>query len=345
MPSLIYGYGVTGKSFQRYLEIKGEEFEIYDALHNDSLKIASKIEDGFYKNIYVSPSVSKKKFKNLKKHSLVISDMDIFFKEDDSIKIGITGTNGKSTTCFHLMQLLEEEFSINLVGNIGKPVLDVLNNGRKYSIIELSSFQLDKVVNLDLDYGILLNIDSDHLDYHENLEDYVQSKKRILEAKKSIQCDDISIIYKFITGSVPPKKELKNLPFRFQKINQNIINDSKSTNSHSLKFAICEASKIFKDFALILLGDPKKEKYKEIEISDIALVVICGKHKGEIFPCIKHENKVLCENLSLAIKEVKKANIKNILFSPGYPSGDDYINFEERGKAFNKLVEENFGTQ
>ena len=344
MPSLIYGYGLTGKSFQRYLDIKGEEFEIYDILHNDSLKIAAKIEDSFYKNIYVSPSVSKKDFKNLKKYSTVITDMDIFFNEDDSIKIGITGTNKKSTTCYHLMQLLEEEYSTNLVGNIGKPVLDVLNNGKKYSIIELSSFQLDKVSNVDLDYGILLNIDSDHLDYHENIEDYIQSKKRILEAKRSIHNDDINIIYKFITGSIPPKKELKDLPFRFQKISHNIINDSKSTNFHSLKFAIFEASKIFEDFALILLGNPKKEEYRKIEISNPALVVICGKHKDEIFPSVKHENKVLCENLSLAIKEIKKTNIRNILFSPGYPSGDDYTNFEERGKVFNKLIERYFGT-
>ena len=89
MPSLIYGFGVTGKSFQRYLEIKGEEFEIYDILHSNALKIASKIEDGFYKNIYVSPSVPKEKFKNLKKYSTVFTDMDIFFNEDNSIKIGI----------------------------------------------------------------------------------------------------------------------------------------------------------------------------------------------------------------------------------------------------------------
>ena len=343
MPSLIYGYGITGKSFKRYLDIKGEEFEIYDTLHNDSLKIASKIEDGFYNNIYVSPSVPKEKFRNLKKHSTVITDMDIFFNEDESIKIGITGTNKKSTICFHLMQLLEEDYSVNLVGNIGKPVLDVLNNKKKYSIIELSSFQLDKVSNIDLDYGILLNIDSDHLDYHENIDDYVRSKKRILEAKKSIQNDDVKTIYEFITGSVPPMKELKDLPFRFQKINQNTINDSKSTNSHSLKYAICEASKIFDDFALILIGNPKKECYKEIEISNPSLVVICGKHANEIFPCINHENKVLCKNLGLAIKEIKKLNIKNILFSPGYPSGDDYINFEERGEAFNKLLERKHG--
>ncbi len=344
MPSLIYGFGVTGKSFQRYLDNKGEEFEIYDTLHSDSLKIASKIRDGFYKNIYVSPSVPKEKFRDLKKYSTVITDMDIFFNEDDSVKIGITGTNKKSTTCYHLMQLLEEKYSINLVGNFGKPVLDVLNNGKKYSIIELSSFQLDKVSNIDLDYGILLNIDSDHLDYHEDIEDYVQSKKRILEAKKSIQNDDIKTIYKFITGSIPPKKQLKDLPFRFQKINQNIINDSKSTNSHSLKFAIRETSKIFNDFALILIGDPEKEGYKEIDILNPSLVVICGKHANEITSCVKHDNKVLCENLSLAIKEIEKANIKNILFSPGYPSGDDYINFEERGKAFNKLIEEKSGT-
>ena len=343
MPSLIYGYGITGKSFKRYLDIKGEEFEIYDTLHNDSLKIASKIEDGFYKNIYVSPSVPKEKFRNLKKHSTVITDMDIFFNEDESIKIGITGTNKKSTICFHLMQLLEEDYSVNLVGNIGKPVLDVLNNKKKYSIIELSSFQLDKVSNIDLDYGILLNIDSDHLDYHENIDDYVRSKKRILEAKKSIQNDDVKTIYEFITGSVPPMKELKDLPFRFQKINQNTINDSKSTNSHSLKYAICEGRKIFDDFALILIGNPKKECYKEIEISNPSLVVICGKHANEIFPCINHENKVLCKNLGLAIKEIKKLNIKNILFSPGYPSGDDYINFEERGEAFNKLLERKHG--
>ena len=139
-------------------------------------------------------------------------------------------------------------------------------------------------------------------------------------------------------------KELKDLPFRFQKINQNTINDSKSTNSHSLKFALCEARKIFNDFALILIGNPEKEGYKEVDISNPSLVVICGKHANEIFPCIKHENKVLCENLSLAIKEIEKANIKNILFSPGYPSGDDFINFEERGKAFNKLIEDKGGT-
>ena len=51
MPSLIYGYGVTGKSFEKYLTNSGEDFDIFDSLYNDSSKIYSKIENKFYKNI------------------------------------------------------------------------------------------------------------------------------------------------------------------------------------------------------------------------------------------------------------------------------------------------------
>jgi hypothetical protein len=65
---------------------------------------------------------------------------------------------------------------------------------------------------------------------------------------------------------------------------------------------------------LILIGNPEKEGYKEVEISNPSLVVICGKHANEIFPCIKHENKVLCENLSLAIKEIEKLTLKYSFF-------------------------------
>ena len=65
---------------------------------------------------------------------------------------------GKSTCCYHLHQLLENS---QLVGNIGTPVLDKINSC-SYSIIELSSFQLEKVKKLKLDFGVLLNIAPDH---------------------------------------------------------------------------------------------------------------------------------------------------------------------------------------
>ena len=75
---------------------------------------------------------------------MCLQTFDIFFKDDKSIKIGITGTNRKSTTAYHLHQLFENYRSSNLIGNIGNPVLDFINNNKDFSIIELSSFQLRK---------------------------------------------------------------------------------------------------------------------------------------------------------------------------------------------------------
>ena len=183
MQALIYGFGKTGASFKRYLEKKNISFDIYDA-NIKKYNFEYNIQD--YDQVFCSPGISRKIFDDIQIHTEVITDIDIFFNEDRSIKIGITGTNGKSTTCFHLSQILKERFEVNLVGNIGEPVLDYLNNGAKYSIIELSSFQLDKMKVNKLDYGILLNIEPDHLDYHGSFTNYFNSKQKIKTAKKFI---------------------------------------------------------------------------------------------------------------------------------------------------------------
>ena len=140
MQALIYGFGKTGASFQRYLRKKNISFDIFDA-NIKKYNFEFNIQD--YDQVYFSPGISRKIFDDIQTHTEVFTDIDIFFNEDRSIKIGITGTNGKSTTCFHVSQILKERFEVNLIGNIGEPVLDYLNNGAKYSVIELSSFQLD----------------------------------------------------------------------------------------------------------------------------------------------------------------------------------------------------------
>ena len=85
-------------------------------------------------------------------------------------------------------QLLEES---QLVGNIGKPVLDNINSCQ-YSIIELSSFQLEKMKEIQLDLGVLLNISPDHIDHHLNFEEYKKVKNRIKESKKTTEESDPS---------------------------------------------------------------------------------------------------------------------------------------------------------
>ncbi len=342
MKSLIYGYGITGKSFERYLQKKNLEFDIFDS-NISKFKNIEPLEE--YDYIYCSPGVPRSVFKLLKSKSNILTDLDIFFREDTSIKIGITGTNRKSTTCFHLYQLFKSQNIVNLIGNIGNPMLDSINNGKKYSIIELSSFQLDKMSVNELDFGILLNIAEDHLDYHGSFEDYKRTKKKVLNSKKFLKTEDPYEIFEWITGSKAQNQTFKDLPYRYQKISNSIINDSKSTNMHSLQYAIELANKGFqnKNYVLITCGNPEKERFSKVSLDGPEEVLICGNHRKEISECIQNTNKKIFLNLRKALDHIKQQkNIKNILFSPGYPSGSDYRNFEERGKNFNLLVEEIF---
>tara|TARA_B100000886_G_scaffold64905_1_gene40562 strand:- start:2878 stop:3906 length:1029 start_codon:yes stop_codon:yes gene_type:complete len=339
MRSLIYGYGDTGKSFERYLDNKKLDFEIFD-LNISKYNLNYNLQD--FDQILCSPGMPKDVYENLKTQNInVLTDLDIFFNEDRSIKIGITGTNRKSTTSFHLHQLFSKYKSSNLIGNIGNTMLDYINNGKEYSIIELSSFQLDKMLHNQLDFGILLNIDEDHLDYHIDFNSYKLAKERILAANKSISFEiDPFKLFNWITGIEPKKIKFKNLPYRFERISENIINDSKSTNYHSLKYAMKKANACFaKKYILIVCGDPKKVKYKEIHLKDPSEVYIFGKHSNQINRCIKHPKKKMFKNIKELFNFIHiNKNSSNLLFSPGYPSGDDFKDFNERGELFNALA-------
>ena len=336
MKSLIYGYGKTGKSFERYLNNKKLDFDIYDA---NISKFNKKYDLKIFDQILCSPGIPKKKFEEIKKeNNNVLTDLDIFFKDDTSIKIGITGTNRKSTTAYHLHQLFNIYSSSNLLGNIGNPVLDFINNDKKYSIIELSSFQLDKMRSNKLDFGILLNIGEDHLDYHGDFELYKSSKEKILLSKDSISYEmNPYKLFEWITKMKAEKVEFKNLPFRFQMISNNIINDSKSTNFHSLSYALKESKRVFNsEYILIVCGDPKKENFREIYLDGPEKIFIFGHHSNEINKCIKNANKQIFKSIEDLFKFLKSNNIKhNLLFSPGYPSGKDFNDFKERGEYFN----------
>lgn len=343
MKSLILGYGVTGKSFESYLKLQNKDFDIIDP-KIDNFEF-SKISE--YSDIYISPGINlRKTFPNKNIDNLnLISDLDIFFQQDNSIKIGITGTNGKSTLCYHLYQLLNKESSCNLIGNIGNPVLGHINNGKKYSVIEISSFQLEKLKSNNLDYAYITNIQRDHIDFHDNFDDYKKIKLKIFDNCKNpinpnIEFISVGQIYKFITGKeIIDNFQFKNLPYRLEKISQGIINDSKSTNTASLNYALNTIK--FSNLNLILHGNPNKEKYKKIIInSSVDKVFVYGSQKAEIVKKLDHENIEVFSNLEECIDKIfNENNNPNILFSPGHPSQPDYINFEERGKVFTELID------
>lgn len=121
---------------------------------------------------------------NASKHQLkIIGDVELLHLLNHNIPtIGITGTNGKSTTTALLAHILKEAGkNIIVAGNIGVPVFDVhYTDDIDYLVLELSSYQLDLSPTFKPDYSVILNISADHLDRHGSMEAYVASKASIL---------------------------------------------------------------------------------------------------------------------------------------------------------------------
>ncbi|EDL48672.1 UDP-N-acetylmuramoyl-L-alanine--D-glutamate ligase [Erythrobacter sp. SD-21] len=122
----------------------------------------------------------------------VISDIELFAQARADLPphkvVGITGTNGKSTTTALVHHILETAgVPTTMGGNIGLPILEQepLPEGGVY-VLELSSYQIDLTYSLDCDVAVLLNITPDHLDrYDGNFEKYQASKLRLFEMQAS----------------------------------------------------------------------------------------------------------------------------------------------------------------
>ncbi len=98
-----------------------------------------------------------------------------------------TGTNGKTTTTsmLHEMLIAAGRRSV-LCGNIGDPVLDVLEQPAELLAVELSSFQLHWAPSLRPEAGVVLNIAEDHLDWHGSLADYAAATARVLDGRVAV---------------------------------------------------------------------------------------------------------------------------------------------------------------
>jgi len=129
----------------------------------------------------------------------VIGDIELFAAARASLPahrvVGITGTNGKSTTTALVHHILEAAGIPSLMGgNIGDPILgqEPLPEGGVY-VLELSSFQIDLTFTLDCDVAALTNITPDHLDRYAGFEAYAASKERLFQMQTSgtaIICDE-----------------------------------------------------------------------------------------------------------------------------------------------------------
>lgn len=149
--------------------------------------------------MYTSDAIQKA----IKSGVLVTSEMEVFFELCPSAIIGITGSDGKTTTTTLISEMLKAEGKkVFIGGNIGEPLLPRLNQMTKddYAVVELSSFQLMSMTKSP-DIAVITNIAPNHLDKHKDMAEYVEAKKNIFThgCKKVILNAENDITKSFIT--------------------------------------------------------------------------------------------------------------------------------------------------
>lgn len=176
------GYDVflsdKGKIKETYKEVLlHNEIEFEDEQHTESKILNADL-------VMKSPGIPDKSslVKQIRdKKILVVSEIEFAAKYTSANIIGVTGSNGKTTTATLIHHILKEELEVGLSGNIGKSFAQqVLEHDYPNYVLEISSFQLDDIVDFKPHIAILLNITPDHLDrYDYKFENYIASKFRI----------------------------------------------------------------------------------------------------------------------------------------------------------------------
>ena len=228
MNKLIFGYGVTGKAVEAFYNKKNIPYKIFD--ENSTENYDNEIsKDQIFKEdfdeVILSPGIneSNETLKLIRSKGLsVITDIDLFDKNfnQKTKLIGVTGTNGKTTYVQLLSKFLNEVgFTAKACGNIGESPLSILDDQYDYIVIELSSYQLHHTKNIRLDYGIILNIASDHLDWHGSIDDYIKAKRKLFSFVKNERV----IFYDNIFSTSDSRKihisKVDSSKFNFQELN------------------------------------------------------------------------------------------------------------------------------
>ena len=207
---LVYGLGVTGQSVLNFFKKNDfKKFYLYDDKLKKNINLNAILRKVDF--IVLSPGISLKKTKNRKKliryQNKIITDIDLLYLTKKNFKsIVVTGTNGKSTTCKIIYHLLRKNnYKTLLGGNIGTPILSLNIKKNNFLVIEASSFQLAYSKYICPDYAILLNITNDHLDWHGNMKNYMDSKFKIFNLQNKNQ---FSIVNKKLSKNFNRRKLL-----------------------------------------------------------------------------------------------------------------------------------------
>jgi UDP-N-acetylmuramoylalanine--D-glutamate ligase len=302
--------------------------------------------------------------------------------------VGVTGTNGKTTTTELLGAILRAAGRrVEVAGNVGVALTEVAERIEPGAsvVCELSSFQLEDVDSLACDVAVLLNLEPDHLDRHGTFEAYRDAKLRIFERARAkvvprgsgldgieFAADDALPAEPLIPGVhnrenaaaataaaralgvddtaiAEALRTFAGVPHRLELVRElrgvRYVNDSKATNTAAARRGL--AVYVDTTVRLILGGSHKGEDFTAFaqEIPDsVESIYLIGEAAEEIGAALDSAGRAyvnagdLARAVTLASAEAAAGDV--VLLSPATASYDQFDNFEHRGEAFRRIVEE-----
>ena len=201
----ILGMGATGISVAAFFASKDMPFDFADSRNVppniDLVKVnypqaeiaLGSFDTDFlcrYDRLIVSPGISLAESALVKAKQQgveLLGDLELFLEQAEAPVVAITGSNGKSTVTALLGKMAADSgISVGIGGNLGTPMLDLLDHSHKLYVIEVSSFQLELLNDSRGAISCLLNISPDHLDRYKNLQEYHTAKHRIFRGASKV---------------------------------------------------------------------------------------------------------------------------------------------------------------
>jgi UDP-N-acetylmuramoylalanine--D-glutamate ligase len=304
------------------------------------------------------------------------SEVELGYRLLEPRLVGVTGTNGKTTTA----ELLGVMLDAPVAGNVGRALSEL--DGRiepgELVVCELSSFQLEDVDELACEVAVLLNLEPDHLDRYESFEGYRDAKLRIFErAKTKIVPRGLGLEGTEFAGDDPLPAEPRipgahnrenaaaataaaralgiddetiaealrtfpGVPHRLELVRElggvRYVNDSKATNVAAALKAL--AAYEHDPVHLILGGSRKGEDFASLAAAigpNVKSVHVIGETADELAAAIPLAKRN--EDLAGALAAIDPQPGDVVLLSPACASYDQFRDFEQRGEEFRRLVQ------
>jgi UDP-N-acetylmuramoylalanine--D-glutamate ligase len=375
---LVYGLARSGRSAAERLAERGDEVVVVDRTlgNEDDLSLLDGVE-----LVVKSPGVPGQAALVAEARTLGIdvwSEVELGYRLlPGSRFVGVTGTNGKTTTTELLGAIFRAAgCDVAVAGNVGTPLTSVREAG--WVVCELSSFQLEDVHELACDVAVLINLEPDHLDRHGSFQAYRDAKWRIFERSRAqvvprrlglpgiqFSADDPLPAEPLIPGRhnrenaaaaaaaaraagiddaaiADGLRAFPGVPHRLELVGERdgvrYVNDSKATNVAAALPAL--ATYAAEPVHLILGGSPKGEDFTPLAAAvgpNVRSIHLIGAEAERLEAVLGGHRDETLERAVTHAAELAEAG-DVVLLSPACASYDQFAGFEERGDAFRRLV-------